>query len=1060
MAINKLVKLLGQCCILCLIVAGPWRNGGSEPTVLRFFLYLIVASGVLALATLWTTPKYEREKFSFFSTLLVSTPVILGLGLCCLQLVPLSEATLGKLSPHTIELKKTLLPKNLDVSLTQLSTFETDEALRESLRCSDEITLNKDFLAQTIPWDSSSSFDLERAIILDQAVENEFLNSDQESKTVFWGKSISVYPLLTRQSILLFWGALILLFSASVLFNTPAARSFLFKTVVFTGVLFALLCVLMSADPKGVRDGFLRDYWDTYLIFGQYGTYVNKNASAGYLILTFAACMFLTVREFLQSAFWINKERENRAREERSFRREQIYDVKTDPRWKVILGDFFDLFNRRLSFWLVITAFLFSAIFMSMSRGASVSASIAFILGCALLMGKKEVRPYWYAIVSTIILSLTVVFVSSRYDKVDARMSTLIEEDKAGETAVHSDSRWENWQVALESSKDYVWFGSGLGTYSLANRPNDAALKNGQLFYYAENVFIQTLLEMGWIGLSLLISEYLLLFLMLGRFLNGRRSNEAFSLSIGATMLVTGQVLAACADFGNYLPANLFLFVILCGCVLGRQNNKLQEKLTSDLINKQTASKTVRKIEISKQRKKVGLILTSFVLVFALLGSKWVFDENADWIMRWRLHAESKLTAEEYLHMSSGALDSLVDEYESYIAVRDDSYEVRADLMRIKMLQYQLYVLNALKEANPSLDETRLWQGTSSDLLLDTLLKYQAIGFEVPVRAIRERPEVREYLAYATQNSLVARRICPLYVNINRSVISTIPLTAGLSWEDGQLLAELYARRIASFVPYSSHELLKSGYYLAFFKLHGLQKQFLRISLDHTTSVTDLVLNIVGASVPPSKLEETFDEVFPDDINKLLLIYQRAEKWSKDSPVDSAVKAKVVKTLAGVPEEQQDATYYYFSAVYNESIGEYELADECLLKALNLEPYNPDYCLRRVRLLIKHRAILEKDEECLCFIQEVLPELRGRARQECENYLETAKKNIRDAEARRRAHERIRSEREMDERIKQKTTSAVEEEQLRSEDTLDSTNEGFERSFEEELKSFNIDDLL
>ena len=71
--------------------------------------------------------------------------------------------------------------------------------------------------------------------------------------------------------------------------------------------------------------------------------------------------------------------------------------------------------------------------------------------------------------------------------------------------------------------------------------------------------------------------------------------------------------------------------------------------------------------------------------------------------------------------MSSGALDSLVDEYESYIAVRDDSYEVRADLMRIKYCEYQLYVLNALKEANPSLDETRLWQGTSSDLLLDTL---------------------------------------------------------------------------------------------------------------------------------------------------------------------------------------------------------------------------------------------------------------------------------------------------------------------------------------------------
>ena len=979
-----------------------------------------------------------------------------------MQFCPLSEETLKLLSPHTLELKKNLLPKDLDVSLSQLSTLDSDESLRKTLHDSEEIVLNRDFLAKTFPWNDSDSFDLERAIIIDQALENEYLSSEERSQDSTWGNCMSVYPLATKKNIPLFWGGLILLFSVSILFNTPESRKFLLKTIVFTGLLFSLLCIAMISNPKAVRSGFLENIWDKYFIYGQYGTYVNKNAAGGYLVLVFATCVFLVVREFLQSVFWVNKERKERLEEERAAKRENVYDVKTEARWKAVLGDLFDLFNRKLTFWLTIAAVLISTIFMSMSRGAAVSASVATVLCCALLMGKKDVWRYWHVIATAIVLSVGVISAYNMNEKVDKRMSTLVEENEEGETAFESDSRWDNWRGALDSSRDYRWFGSGLGTYFLSNSPNDVALKNGSLFYYAENVFVQTLLEMGRIGLFLIVIEYLLLFIVLGRFVFGRHSNEAFSLSVGAATLITGQILAACGDFGNYLPANLFLFVILCGCVLGRQNKKLWEDLTSSLAKTRTSSEAAKKMESLKRKGRIGFVVTSICLIGALSASVWMFKENSASITRWKLHEESQLSPEECAYMTSGSLNGIVKDFEEYLAVRDDSYEVRSDLALVRTLQYQLSVLKALKTTKPESNEIDLWPNTAPDLLLDALVKYQAIGFDVPVNVIRERQDVVNYLSCSTRELLAARRICPLYVNVNRRLMSTIPITTSLSWNDEQLLAELYARRVASFSPYNSTELLKSGYYLAFYKLFDLQKLFLNRTLDHTSRVNDAILQTLNTSVSPTKLEETLDETVPNDPKIALGVYQKALKWPKSSPLYLAVKAKFEKTLAETPEERRDATFYYCSFVYDENSGDYELADEHISKALELDPFNPEYCLNRIRLLTKYRKFLDKDDECLQFIQEVLPKLRGHWRRSCEKYVEIAKKNVQDAASRRKAQERIKNEREMEERIRQRANDVHnDEESPLSEKTSESLEEhGFERTLDEELDSFNIEGIL
>ncbi|MBP5620854.1 MAG: hypothetical protein J6X44_02435, partial [Thermoguttaceae bacterium] len=440
----------------------------------------------------------------------------------------------------------------------------------------------------------------------------------------------------------------------------------------------------------------------------------------------------------------------------------------------------------------------------------------------------------------------------------------------------------------------------------------------------------------------------------------------------------------------------------------------------------------------------------------------WMFRENADSVTRWNLHKESQLPLEECAYMTSGSLNGIVKDFEDYISVRDDSYEVRSDLAQVRSLQYQLSVLKALKTAKPDSNEIDLWLNTSPDLLLDALVKYQAIGFDVPVQVIRERQDVADYLSNSTRELFAARRICPLYVNVNRRLISTIPMTTGLSWSDEQLLTELYVRRVASFSPYNSSELLKSGYYLAFYKLFELQKLFLNRTLDHTANVNDVVLQTLNVSVSPTKLAETLDEIIPDDPMTALNVFRKASKWPKTSPLYLAVKAKFEKTLAGVSEERRDATFYYCSFVFDENSEDYELADEHISKALELDPYNPEYCLNRIRLLTKYRKFLDKDEECLQFIQDVLPQLRGHWRRSCEKYIEIAQKNVQDAAARRKAQERVKNEREMDERVRQRGIGENTSEETSAPEfsTESSDDHGFDRTFEEELDSFDVDGIL
>ena len=1013
--LNKIFKIGGQLCILSTIVLGPWCDGGTAPECLQLFLFLIFASSGCTLAFLWTCPKQIRQKFSLFPVLTMSIPIFLELGICVFQLVPLSDTMLGRCSPHLLELRNQLCSIDSSIKLSQMKEKSNNRfwGMNEFA----QIEQIRSYLGRIFAYEKGCSFDLERALLVDRAVENEFIDSENHQLANLWGRCVSLYPLATRRTIPLFVGAFIIFLTSSVLFNVSKERVFFFKIVSLIGGVYALLCIATRTNTNGIRQGILKPLWDNFFVPGEFGTYVNKNAAGGYLVLVFVICLGGVIYELFKSVSKVGKENIFIAH---NLKRCWAYNGGYNSRWKIFLGNLFNLFNRDLLCAVSITAVVYVAILISLSRGAIIAATVAFVLVCFVLAIKKETRRYWYIFAVTVIVSLLILFAMRMYSEVDNRMGTLVRLDEFGNTAITNDLRLENWYGALNSSKNYKWLGAGLGTYGLANMTNDLALKHNKLFYYAENIFVQTRLELGRLGLVLLIVGYFLLLWLFGKNLMGRHSFETFALALTSATLVISQILSASTDFGNYLPANLILFATICGVALGRQNEKIWKKLNYEIAKTNDLPKVIRKIEIVNRRVTIGLILLSVELIGGMACSQWILSENRDCITRTCLvKAVDDLPEDKLGFMSAEALDGLIKRFENFITKRDDSFEVRERLSQLYAWKTRLYIFSTMKEQNKIKDYEKLWDETALENYFLSLLKYQSLGFDVPVESVREKKEISKILMRVVSNQFVARRICPLFVHVNRNLIIPLVLSSNISWSDERNLMELYARRIASTMPFSTQEMFKNGCYLTFFKLDDLAKAFLSRSLFlHLGTNVEKIIKILITNTKPSSLGQILNDVLPNDPFVACISIQIARRLTKDSLIYNILKDKAECILDKIPEVERDARYYFYVASYAIELEAYSVADCNLCKAIELAPDNQLYCLKRAQLLTKYSNVIGKEEECVNFIQGILPKMSGVRLWECDKLLLVAKKNLRDYQIRQEALIRVRREQNLDEYFK------------------------------------------
>jgi tetratricopeptide (TPR) repeat protein len=134
---------------------------------------------------------------------------------------------------------------------------------------------------------------------------------------------------------------------------------------------------------------------------------------------------------------------------------------------------------------------------------------------------------------------------------------------------VLADGRVHIWRDALESARHFSLLGSGYGTYRYVYRFYEAHYSD-KWAYHAENQYLEALVEGGVVGLGLLIGMIVVVassIIYLFKY-SRRRGGEPLAW-IGCFALAS-QAVHGFVDFGLYIPANMLLFALICGSIVGR----------------------------------------------------------------------------------------------------------------------------------------------------------------------------------------------------------------------------------------------------------------------------------------------------------------------------------------------------------------------------------------------------------------------------------------------------------------------------------------------------------
>ena len=1018
----QLLRMLGRLCVLGVVVISPWWNASSQPAVLRLLIYLVIASGALALASLWTTPQRERKINSYHAPLYLSIPLILAIMLCALQAKPLPDSWLARLSPSVPQLRQVLLPDcERGVTLDSLYGEEGGAARRAlASRIGDDVAPTEKFVAEVVQYDDEDTkFDVRRALILDAAAEQQFLLPGFRFGMREWGRTISVYPLATRQSVPMFWAAFLLFLSASILFNTAESRRVLLSVVVFVGLAFALFALAGRANYEVIarfKRLFEIDWLNDRKL--NYGTFVNKNAAAGYLVLSFGACVFFMVREFLLTIRLKNKDLENRKILEKEDAEEKVYKVRKESKWALLIGDFIDLFNRKLLLGLFSLAVLYAAILASMSRGGAIAATTSILVALIALLMRKDARRYWFVPCVSFLIVVGALFAMNLHGRVSDRMSTIVVENEDGAVSIVQDGRVDNWKSALKTSQDFTWLGSGLGSYSVVNARNDRTLAKDSLFYYAENTFVQTLVEMGVLGLILLVAAYVMLIVIFVRMLIGVHSIETTALAVAAITTLAGQIVSSCMDFGIYFPCNLFLFFTLCGAFISRQNRRKWDAVKSRMVNSRQSVEAAREIRRFEQREALGMVVFSSLVVLLLLGTKWMLQENKDAVLRAKLIQDANAILDaEPSSLTANTFNDDIAKLRKFALRRNDSCELQSLLAQLYIMRYRVGYCAFLKERNPEAKFEELWAKTDIEAYLELLLGYQSIGFDTATSALRDSAELRECFANVLTSLYAARRICPLQTRVWQPIPAYVSLVYKMTWEDERQLELLADLRGASTTPYDTKFLIRAAYHLGLFRLHSAKTKFLKRAVACQPTYAPAALVVLAVALPQNQLAERSQQVLSDNMYAIFYAAYKLRKL-RDDPLYDLIRAKFETVYATTSEERRNYDFYYYAGMYLSLTRRYVEAVDALAKAVEIGGDNDVAFFARMNIFLSHPGALQRHDECVATLSEYCKSHGGAKRYRAEDMLKRAEEIADRAQARARARERIQRDNELDERLR------------------------------------------
>ena len=371
-------------------------------------------------------------------------------------------------------------------------------------------------------------------------------NVPESERNLAW----SIEPLHTRGAVVSLLLCGLFVWIGQVVFSDPRKQLWLFIAMTAIGILIACVGIQGAISYKeenflGLRSG------------GSFATFVSKNSAGGFYNVCIAGCLGLLGWTLL------NTERSSKDTRYRFAEKSLISKIRGFAEDSLA-----DLNTAQISAVLCLVGIV-AALLISLCRGAAVSALGAILIASLIANAKNRSRGSWAVavIVTTAFVACMVGFQVD--DKAYARLESLSEIDIENELR---EGRAYIWSVAWKAMKFYGWLGSGLGTFHFAYLPFQEPSSQAW-FYHAESLYAQCGVELGYLGIVVLVLALIKILSGLQRPSAKDNWGLAFPSKLAGVYLVISQAFHSFVDFAIILPALFVPACVLMGSVLGTLRN-------------------------------------------------------------------------------------------------------------------------------------------------------------------------------------------------------------------------------------------------------------------------------------------------------------------------------------------------------------------------------------------------------------------------------------------------------------------------------------------------------
>ncbi len=424
--------------------------------------------------------------------------------------------------------------------------------------------------------------------------------------------TLSFYPCATRHDLRLGLAAVASFIVVLNVYRRSSQIRRLLGAVTAIGGCMAVLALLQNVAGND------KIYW---LVASPHGTahsgpFINHNHYAQFMNLSLGATLAFILVKVAQA-----------------FRGQKVTPA--------LVADYFSSREARLVWAAAVVAVLeIASIFLSLSRGGMISTMLASAFMTLVLAWRKAARGSGW-IMACVALGAFACVLYVGFDAVVDRLGTL------GDLRHAQGGRWQVVRDVAVAWAQFPVLGTGAGSHEVVYPMFDHTM-SPNLATHAENEYAQAAEEIGIVGLLALLAFGSVVWYSFARAVRiSRRSIHAAAYGLGFGLFAI--LIHSMGDFGQHLPANMFLSVIFCALLVRLSHWEEQE-------GNAAPAEGVLAGRRARRRRALGLVAACVIVVAILPEADAARRAESHW--RQGLRAERDLSEkawqgsdEEYIYL-------------------------------------------------------------------------------------------------------------------------------------------------------------------------------------------------------------------------------------------------------------------------------------------------------------------------------------------------------------------------------------------------------------------------